>query len=367
MAEPGQIETEPPTVVFGLTKEQLLPILESIVKETIVSFDVSIENELQGHKGYGGEKLIPTFSYVSRSGSEGEITVFIKVERSDDRPSLNRHTPECEHYRHLMEINAPIPVFHEMLKAKDRSLIFIEYVEATCDIHPFTSYLRDAVAFREFLSLAASINAIEPTDTYRHVLPHFDLTKRIGDVPGTLGQIWEHALSDKLGSDLRDFCVESMGRIATLETLSDGLASRVRLMPEGLCHSDFYPDHTGRRVGTGELLLLDLESMAFAPRFSDVGLWLGAPEEALPLAHRGELVEHYLREYHRWGKPDIGAEEFMEEARVVWQIRTLGMLDFTLRRALDGVVDWTGDRDEGRQVYRRDLQQSLRGLLSTGL
>jgi len=238
-------------------------------------------------------------------------------------------------------------------------------VEATREIHPFHDFQQDAAGFREFLSLMARISTIEISDEYVSVLPKFDLAKRLVDAPSTLGRIWEHGVSGSLGPALGDLCMASKAKVSALCKLSRELASRVREMPEGLCHNDLYPDHAGRRVETGEMIMLDLESMALAPRFTDVGLWLGAPDEVSYLPDRSALVDYFLDEYQRRGKGIVDKAEFMEEARAIWQSRTLGMLNFALHRALDGRVDWTSDRDEGRAVYRNDLLRSLEGLFST--
>jgi len=67
-----------PTQVFGLTKAELLPIVEAAAGEPVVSFEVRIAHEVQGPYGAGAEKLVPTFGYVTRGGGRGEAIVFAK-------------------------------------------------------------------------------------------------------------------------------------------------------------------------------------------------------------------------------------------------------------------------------------------------
>jgi len=62
------------TCVFGLTRSQLGPILASIAGEPVASFGVSVEHHVPGYYGYSAEKVIPTFSYTTRSGGKGRET-----------------------------------------------------------------------------------------------------------------------------------------------------------------------------------------------------------------------------------------------------------------------------------------------------
>ena len=67
------------TPIFGLTTSQLRPIIEEIAHgEPIVSFDITIEHQVHGYRGYSAEKVIPMFPYTTQSGDAGKIRVFVK-------------------------------------------------------------------------------------------------------------------------------------------------------------------------------------------------------------------------------------------------------------------------------------------------
>ncbi len=67
------------TPVFGLTKKQLRPILDNIVSDdTVASFEVSIEHQVQGYYGYQAEKVLPTFIYTTATGRTGKVVLLVK-------------------------------------------------------------------------------------------------------------------------------------------------------------------------------------------------------------------------------------------------------------------------------------------------
>lgn len=116
-------------------------------------------------------------------------------------------------------------------------------------------------------------------------------------------------------------------------------------------------DHAGGRAAR-------LEGVRLAPRFSDVARWLGAPDAIQPRClPREELARHYLAAYARWGGSAVPLVQFLEETRLLCLKDTLKMLPFAFNRALDGGVDWTRDREEGRRLYRDEVYGQLTILL----
>lgn len=135
-------------------------------------------------------------------------------------------------------------------------------------------------------------------------------------------------------------------------------------METGLAHTDFYPENTGWRRETGELLMIDLEFVGFAPLFYDVAGWIGAPDNIQKrCCPRRELAQYYLEQYARWGGCPVPLEQFLEDTRILWMASEFKMLGWRLGRALDGCVDWTDNREEGRRVFRDELQRDLSILL----
>lgn len=347
------------TPVFGLTKAQLRPIISSAVPdEPVASFDVSIQHQVHGFCGYSAEKSIPTFSYTTESGQTERITVFVK--------RFHRTGPaEAHHYAHLQKLQAPVPrMYGVMTDQEQREILFLEYLEPIGDIHASEQFMHDPHNFRQLLAATARFNTVQPSGEYAHQLPCKDVVKGLTDAVTTLDNIWEHACGGDLGDDLKKFCSNSSDKLHQLQEFAAGLVEPIAQMEMGLIHSDIYPENTGWRQETGELLILDLEWIGFGPRFYDAASLLGAPDNLQPHhQRRDELARYYLEEYVRWGGASMPMDKFMEGNSILWIAETLNMLWFRLARALDGRVDWTDDQEEGRRFFRNELRKTLDALL----
>ncbi len=348
---------ESPTPIFNLPDSQLQPIVEQLAGgQAVASFSISVDTELEGHYGYGADKLIPTISYLTRSGQRGTETVFVKLFR---KPGQG----EVRHYVELATQSAPIPQFYGALTTDDgREMIFLEHLRPVAD---FMGMLEDEKQFRQFLSVAARFNAISPTPEHAAALPRRDFPRELLEVGPVLARIWEHAARGDLGHDLRSLCSERRReRLEALQELAAGLAGPIAGMEVGLLHNDFYPDSVAWRRQTGDLVVVDLESVGLGPRFYDIARWLGAPDELQHHASdRRLLAQHYLGEYEHWTGRETDQHQFPTQARLLWLAGTLTMLFFFLDRSLDGRMDWTDDREEGRRQSRAELYTQLNALL----
>jgi hypothetical protein len=345
-----------PTPLFGLTARQLRPIFESMAGgERVVSFGFSFDHEVQGHYGYSAKKLIPTISYVTQSGRHGKATTFAKCFHVPDRG-------EAGHYAQLTTVGAPIPRGYGAVTTREgQEVLFLEYL---LPVHDFMGMLESADQFRQFLSVTAAFNAVIPPPEYAAALPRRDFDRELAEVHPVLDRIWTHAGSGKLGEALHTLCSGPADRLAELHEMVARLAQPLSAMETGLLHNDFYPDSVAWRPDTGELLVVDLESVGLGPRYYDVARWLGAPEEVQPHApERMSLAEHYLREYRGRSGRETNTRQFLEEARLLWFAGTLTMLFFFLNRSLDGRMDWTDDAEEGRSQSQAELHAQLEVLL----
>ena len=344
------------TPVFRLTKSQLKPIIDNIVSDkTVESFDVSIKHQVQGYYGYQAEKVIPTFTYTTTTGHTGKVTVFVKW--------FYREGPaEAHNYAYLTKHQAPIPrMYGTLTNREQREMLFLEYLDPITDSERF---LNDFEQFHQFLALAACFNAIQPSREYAAQLPHHDIDRSLTEAVSVLNSIWDYGCKGELGNALKKFCSGREDRLSRLQTLAKRLIEPVTQMETGLAHTDFYPENTGWRRETEELLMLDLEFVGFAPRFYDAAGWIGAPDDIQHRCRpREELAQYYMKQYTRWGGCPVPLEQFLEDTRILWMASELRMLGWRLGRALDGRVDWTEDRDEGRRVLREGLHEDLSILL----
>jgi len=348
--------------LFGLTEPQLAPVVERIAGEPVLSFRVDTNRPPVVHYGYSGDKVVATFSYTAQSGAVGEAAVFVKwLGEPGDREGI--------HYTRLKEHGAPVPELYGSLITPDgREMIFVELLDPVDDQTPFDRFEMDAGRFPQFLRTAARLNAIQPSEEYARELmnrPEPSARDWVGHVEEILGRIWQDSLSNKLGTSLYDLCRAHQDGPEHLRRLAAEQVEPVDGMEYGLVHGDYDPDSTGFRKGTGEMLLVDLEAISFGRRFEDVAASIAAPEDLYPrcLSQR-DLADVYLGEYVRSGGPAVPLEAFLGETHALWIYKRFSMLWWWLNRALDGLVDWTENQDEGRRTCRAELHRQLRALLS---
>jgi len=351
----GEVTMSDATPVFDLTKSRLRPIINNIANDdVIVSFDVSIQHQVQGFCGYSAEKVIPTFVYTTQSGRTGSTTVFVKRFH-------RKGAAEAHHYEHLQKHNAPIPRMYGVLTDQEqREILFLEYLEPVGDMQACQEFLKDIENFQHCLAATARFNAVRPTGDYAAQLPDKNAAGGLADAAVTLENVWKYSCDGDLGDSLKQMCSESQDKLHRLQTLTGQLAKPISMMEPGLIHSDIYPENTGWRRGTGELLIIDLEWIGIGPRFFDAASLLGAPDPAQPhYERRDELARYYLEQYIKHGGESVSLNQFREEISQLWIAQRLNIMWFSLRRALDGKVDWTEDREEGRRFFRDYLRETL--------
>jgi len=342
------------TPVFGLTETQLQPVVDNIADQPVASFHVTVEHQVRGFSGYSADKVIPTFTYSTKSGLTGKAVVFVK--------RFHRAGPaEAHHYTCLQRHNAPIPRMYGVMTDPDgRELLFLEYLDPVGDVQDSERFFDDLHNFRHCLEATAHFNAIKPDGDYAAQLPRRDVGKGLNDACITLERLWERAWKGDLGDALKMLCSELQDRLSRLQEFAVGLIEPIVKMDTGLIHGDVYPENTGWRRDTRKLLILDLEWIGFGPRFWDAAMLLGAPEEMQPqYQRRDELAQYYLEQYVRWGGKAPSLERFTEEISILWMAQRLSMMWFGLSRALDGDADWTDDREEARGFFREGLYREL--------
>lgn len=367
MCARDQRRVEEQTPVFGLSEAQLGPIVGEIAGGPVASFDISVEHRVAGPYGVSAEKIIPTFSYRTRSGRGGSATVFAK------RPyEMMPGHGEAPHYRHLAQHGAPIPrMYGALTDQQQREILFLEYLDVVTEPEPCERFLNDPEQFPKFVSLVAHLNAIRPSEEYAARLrrdiprrpgpPGWDWRQRMEDVCTDLDRIWEHGAEGDLGAALRRLCAGSQERLGRLRDVAMGLVEPASQMETGFTHNDCYPHCTGHRRETGELLIFDLEDVGFEPRFFDIAPWLGAPDEVQPrCAPREELAQHYLGEYAQRGGEPPSLAQFLEETRVLWLVYTLMMLGWWVNQAVDGPTDRT--KEDSADYRRRNCDELHRHL-----
>jgi len=354
------------TRVFGLTADDLQPIVESIARgEAVDAFDITVSDPpLQGHPGYRSEKRHVHLAYRTHSSRRGNVDVFAK---QLSEPGAE----EAYHYEHLAGAQAPIPRMYGNLRNADGlEVLFLECVE------PFTGeaaeFHLDEDKFHELLAAMARFSAIRPSGEYADRLRR-DRAQYPGPMRKSwrrtmrefgqcLDAIWRHAMTGSLGESFQRFCSAPDDRSGRLKAFADSLVDPLARMDRGLSLSDFHHHHIGRRRGTGELLFFDLECVEYGPRFRLVAPWLSAENsESVYCCPRDELARHYLDCYMVRSGCRVSLREFLCEIRIVATAGYLSLFgaDWWTRDLFPGP---TNDTDKVRQRHREKCDQILSGL-----
>ena len=325
-----------PTAVFELSKAQLRPVVERIAGGVVDTFDVSVEPHAWDHYGVRGEKLIATFLYASSSGQRGSATVFAKRQCDpvtiDDSPVEPRPL-EAHHYTQLRMHGAPIPRMYGALTVCDpgpREILFLEYLEdVVTEDEPWEHFLADSAHYQRYLTVLARFAAIHPSGEYAAQLPapHLHFLRQMSDWPARLDRVWTYARQGRLGREAAKLCSDYHRR--RIQEVAERTRDAIAHMPMGLSAGDHEPFQSGRSP-TGEVVLFDFEFTGYAPRFYDVAVTLGAPDEYCPRCScTKELARCYLDEYSRCGGDCVSVKEFVEETRALWLAWTIGWIQYS--------------------------------------
>jgi GNAT superfamily N-acetyltransferase len=349
-----------PVSVFGLSEDQLRPIVEAAVGKPIASFEITCEHQVLGYYGNASEKLIPTFTYVTAAGRRDRITMFVKHAWEARDTGWD---DEATQYRFLSAHGAPVPRCYGLVRSpEEKATLFLEYVDGG----DAAGAIDNDEQRLEFFSLMARFNAIRPSSDYAAWLEQFAWRQR-DDLAGRgelVEAIWEDASRGDLGEDLKQCCVENAAKRARLRDFAEQTAAQVAAMELGLVHSDFKGENTGRRWGNRERVVLDIGETSLQARFFDISPWLGRPDEqwpAPPYPPREALAEHYLRAYARWGGPTISLVDLLAETRLFWLHSVFGLMSFghNAGHANSGAIE--DFRDGCRKALLYNLRMVLEG------
>ena len=342
------------TPVFGLTRSQLQPIVQSIAGgEHVASFEIDVEADAKKNYGTRGQKLAATLTCTTHSGEERRVALFVK------RPG-SPGPREAHHYAELAKHSAPIPLMYGALTDSDGyEVVFLERVDPVAERGDFVD---DAEVCHEFLSVLARFNAVRPSGEYAARLRRSDPRKGLAGAESALDLVWGHATKGELGDAFRRLCAGHEDGLGRLKDTVKRLVDRVAEMKRGLCHGDPMPCNVARRRKTGALLLVDLESVGLGVRFSDAAWHLGAADDVQTRCRpREELAEYYLEQYVQHGGEPVPVAQFLEETRVAWMAQSFIIIPAWCGNAMHKQDD--PKREDIRLKIRDRLHGELRCLL----
>jgi len=349
------VMNSPTTPVFGLTKADLWPVVEAAAGEPVADFEIAIEHEVHGPYGFAAEKVIPTFRYVTREGRTGEVVIFAKH-------PYRAHTVEPEQYRFLHAHGMAVPKLYGTLPSPEgRRVLFLEYLP------PKPRPANRLEYFLPQVELMARFAAICPSDEYAAWMQAncecffdgFDSGEK------QFAPMWAQALRGELGPEFQGVCAEHRDAVPRLGRHAREAKAAAAALPQGLVHTDFSRENVGRR-GTGEFVLMDLESVTLGPRFYDISYCLAWPGVKWhPEVNVNDLAQHFLDTYARAGGGVVSPEELWEEVHALRHAYILTMLNWVYQQARAQPDDSPQDAQR-RQEHRTGLLAWMRLLLAQG-
>lgn len=262
------------------------------------------------HKEYSNERserFVVNVVYI-KNNEEHTKNFFIKKAREK-----NPH--EAIHYLHLHKGDAPIPKLYAYYSKENESDIII--TEVVNPLHKVDSdfMLREDI-FKPFIIATAEFNSARISAEYKNFLSQrYDIVnKRIIPYKEKLEKIFtEVREKDKYIKFRQNF---SRKTLAALLALHDKICQQIIPMEKGLYHWDHSPYNSGWSDLQNKHIIFDLESTLWAPRFDNIGMWIGGNGETY--APKEELAELYLSIYNQRLGTNVSVDNFLSECYMLW-------------------------------------------------
>jgi hypothetical protein len=302
-----QVRARPCDLPYGLEWSDLRECLPGFIGATGARSWIAYEK--QGLHG-GVTSCILTLGYPTVGGRERTETVFVKQ-------AVHPATAEAARYRFLERHGVAVPRLLASTDTGQGEVIVLEFLP--------TIGLPDTAA-DELLDLIAGLNAVDH--------PPADLFTAPAGMPVKVFDTKVRAALVLLAADpVTDGVVDPHGWFDAYKSAEFTTAS----LPVALNHGELAFQQIGR-TGSGRLVLLDLETMAVRPRFTDIAAILGELEAATG-RDEYELFGHYLARYAMLSGTTVDLDTGWREVLCVRVVSSI--------QALPWLIDMAGNADVG--------------------
>ncbi len=313
----------------------------------IASWSAAIARPIDGCVGYAARKALVAFAFVDGDGRAGRVELALK------HFAGWKGGGESPAYRWLESVGAPVPRLAGALKDRRGDEVIL------LELLPHLGY--DPAVERDLEALLwslARLNALTPPPPGVAHDPPQDISAMASGAVAYFPRLAADALRGAMGEEVRELIADGQRLWPLLATYFAPIVADLEALPEGTIHGDTGAQNTGRRADRRELLLFDLHKLQRGRIHWDVALTTmdvgGARDD--------RLSRFWLAELRRAGGPAI-EEDALARGRLAHnRMRSASMWWWQHHRSIDGAVDWTSDRDEGRKTYRGWLASSVRTL-----
>lgn len=298
--------------LFDVPLSKLRSIVEQAIQVgPVIELAISIEHEIVG-SGMSSEIVVPTISYQTRSGAQGEIRMLVKRQ-------LKLEHQEAQHYLAAEKAGIPTPrYFGHGAGSWGEEVLFLEFLPE-CGIDD-----QNEAEVRSLVNLVACINTAPLRFTEFKILDPGSQEKQVdamhkgvaeGLIP-QLRQIWKSGAAGEVNPSLQRLCHAHPQGVEVLQNYIFDLHQQIATLPQdALVQGDTGPHQMGWRLTPQgkALLVFDLD-WRVGRRFHDIGYilhnYLGDS-----VLSQTEIATHYLAAFQRWGGDDVALADFLEATR----------------------------------------------------
>ena len=292
------------------------------------------------HREYSNERSERFVINIIYNKNNGEYTknFFIKKPREK-----NPH--EVLHYLYLHKCDAPIPKLYAYYSEEnERDIIITEVVNPLHEVD--SNFMLREDIFKPFIISTAEFNSVRVSSEYKNFLSQrYDIVnQKIIPYKEKLENIFAEVHKQEKYAKFRKSL--SQKALGALLGLHEKMCQRIIPMEKGLYHWDHSPYNSGWSELQNKLVIFDLEATLWAPRFDNIGRWIGGSEKTY--APKEALSELYLSIYNQRLGVNVSVDNFLYECYLLW-----------LESQFQNYIWSFNDCDE-KMIYYIDLLASIK-------
>lgn len=321
---------------MDIYKNQLFGIEYSELKEYFqLNYDSDIEYinyEVTDNKvsmpGICGEYCIPRFEIGLTSRKE-YLTIFAR-RQLDSKESKQSH-----HYKYFESNGISVPkLYGSKIDSSNCEILLLEYAQEIKDETEFFSCENN---ISDFINLAAQVSSIKPSLNYLGLVGK-DMGSK-GDtrdwktwMPWSifiLDKIWDLAVSNSLGSDLKKIC-SSYYTKEKLQKIAFSMITKIGSMEIGIAHSDFRPSNMVFIPGSKKLSLIDFEDIIIDAKYYDIARYLGAPEQVFKwdINRKDDYINEFINQCSLYNKNSLDFYKLKNDLFHIWFTRSINLWEW---------------------------------------
>ena len=240
------------------------------------------------------------------------------VEHTKDffiKKSKEQKPHEVLNYLYLQNNDAPIPKLYAYYSEdNENDIMIMEVVEPLHQVGE--DFMLNEKFFKPFIIATAEFNSVKISDEYKAFLSErWDIVnKKIIPYKTKLEQAFTITHEQEKYDKLKKYF--SRKTLDVLLSLHEKMCQKIITMEKGIYHWDHSPYNSGWSALQNKHVIFDLEMTLWAPRFINIGAWIGGNDKKY--APNEELALLYLSIYNQRLGANISTDIFLYECYPLW-------------------------------------------------